>query len=157
LGLAPDSFSSRANLDHRRDSRRIVHRPVVEGVAVDGATDADVIEVRRHDDEFFSQAGIGTVIDPDDVLGIDRHAFHGRLRAQCDRKDKARQRFLVGDQSIELAERMTASVQELLRAPSCEHQGHHLSGLILQIAIGEDDRPLRHLCAAAPGSGALLG
>ena len=52
-------------------SARVVHGAVVEAVAVHGFADADVVEMRREDDEFVFEDRIGAGKFSDEIGGLD--------------------------------------------------------------------------------------
>ena len=60
------------HLEDRRHAGRVVHRAVVDAVARHRLADADMIEMRRHDDEFVAQIRVGAAQDAGDVLRFDR-------------------------------------------------------------------------------------
>ena len=73
------------------DTRRIVHRPVVDVVAVDGFPAPHMIEMRAEDDVFVLQARIASAQDADDVGGLEA----ARLRDERSPKPR-RQRQNAG-------------------------------------------------------------
>ena len=71
----------RGRLDQRGDARRVVHRAVVDAVAVDRAADAEVIEMRRQHDVFVAQRRIAAGQHAGDVVRLDRRRLDRHLGA----------------------------------------------------------------------------
>ena len=116
LRLGAGLLQQPRDLDHRRDAGRIVHRAVVDAVAVDGAADADVIEVRGHHHVFGLQRRVGSLEDADDVRGLDRLALHCRVRAQRAGSGNRGSGLLSATSCFDLVDRVAAAGEELLGA-----------------------------------------
>ena len=104
----------RRDLEDRRDARRVVHRAVVDRVAVDRAADAEMIEVRRHDDELVAPLRIRAAQDAGDVLRLDLRPLDRRRRLEARRQREARHRLVAVDEREHLGEGVAGSGEQLV-------------------------------------------
>ena len=124
--LRPGRGHHLGRLDQRGDARGVVHRAVVDVVAVDRRADADVIEVRGEHDVLVGQLGIAALHHADDVLRLDRLRLDRHRRLHRGRQREMRQRLaLVGDLQ-HLGQRVPRALEQPLGLRRVERDRHLL-------------------------------
>src|ERR1039458_9809693 len=155
LGLGAALLHDARHLQNRRDSRRVVHRAVIDRVAIDRASHAHVIQVRRHDDVLVLQFRIRPRQHPHHVGRFQRFALHRRLGAQRSHQRKLGQRLVLPGELQYLVHRVAAPREKLIAALPRDRDRHLLTGGFLQLRIRQQERFLRTapaaLSAPAPG------
>ena len=103
-----DEISTQASrhLDQRGDPRGVVHRAVVQAIAVDRCADAHMIEMCGQDDVLAREGGIAAWQQRGDVIGLDGCRLERDARTQRCRERKARQRLPGIGNRQQLRERM---------------------------------------------------
>src|SRR6059058_3135244 len=92
------------DFDQRSNSRSVVHRAIVNFVAVDRLADSEVIEVSADSDEFVLQGGVGAGQNAGKILRLCGGAFYSRGGANGDCEREMRQGFLRAEKSDNFAE-----------------------------------------------------
>jgi len=84
-GQRPERFG-----DHqqRRNTGSVVSRSVVDGIAIDGLADSQVIHVGRIDNIFLAKFRIGPREHSDNVRAGNRLMMADNFDARCDRQRK---------------------------------------------------------------------
>src|SRR5580698_5740602 len=93
FGFVPESHRP-SNFNQRCVTRGVVHRAIVDAVAVHRLTDPEVIEVRANHDIFLLEFWIAARENSNHVLGFRFRAGHSDARMNLHNKGKVRQRFL---------------------------------------------------------------
>ena len=91
-----------------------------------------MIQVRRHDDVFATQPGIGAAQDTGHILRFDLRALHACDRLQSNRQREARQRLACIDVSEKLGERMAGVREHLVGVRGVHRHRQLLSDRIVQ-------------------------
>src|ERR1035437_10185401 len=148
LGLGAALLHDTRHLQNRRDSRRVVHGAVIDRVAIDRASHAHVIQVRRHDDVLVLQFRIRPRQHPHHVGRFQRFALHRRLGAQRSHQRKLGQRLVLPGELQYLVHRVAAPREKLIAALPRDRDRHLLTGGFLQLRIRQQERFLRTAPAA---------
>src|SRR5439155_72343 len=85
-------FQVRRDIHHERAAGAVTHRAVVNAIPVDGRADADVVDVRRQNDEFILESRIGTGKLGDDDGGFERLREYNCIRVERNGQRKVRKR-----------------------------------------------------------------
>ena len=118
LGFAPAGLQDARDFQDRGDAGGVVHGAVVEGVAVDGAADAEMVEVRRHDDVFvLSACGSAPGNSPTTFGASTRLALDGRLGAQRPASGNLGSGLILSSERFDLLEGVAAAGEKLRSAP----------------------------------------
>src|ERR1022692_4845244 len=146
------------DLEDRGDSRSVVHGAVVNGVAIDGASDAEVIEVRGHDDVLFLQLRVRPRQNTRHIGRLENFALHGRAGTQRAHQRKLGQRLFLRDEFQNLIHSVAAAVEELVAAAARDGNRRLLTGGFLQLRIGQQESflwtaPATRATASASGIG----
>ena len=83
------------DLENRRDAGSIIHRAVVNGIAVDRLAHADMIQMRAHHHILVLQLRIGAGQHAGDILRFHLRLLQLHARRDARRQWKMRQRLIV--------------------------------------------------------------
>jgi hypothetical protein len=131
------------DLDHARDAGRVVHRSVVDAVAVHRPSDTLMVEVRRHDYVFVFQLPVGAWQKSHHIGGLHFAAMNRRFRLQYSLERETRERLVRVRQFLDLLESVARSFEELLSAGTPDHDDDLLPGCLLERRISQRDGHLR--------------
>ncbi len=131
------------HFEDRRDARRVVHRAVVDRVAVDRAADTEVIEVRGQHDVFVAQSRIAAAQDAGDVLRLHLCALDGDSRLQARAQREARHRPSGIDEREQLCEGVPRAGEQLVGVRGVHRDRQLLPGGFAQRPVRERHRRLQ--------------
>src|SRR5260370_1390878 len=107
-------FEAGSSIQHQGAAGTVVHRAVINAVAVDGSADADVVDVRRKDDEFIFESGIGGGKFGDNVCRFERLSKNDGVGFERNGQGKMRKGLAVFSESRDFSKGMARAGEELL-------------------------------------------
>ena len=130
LRLHVSDLHQARDLDHARDAGRVVHRAVVDAVAIHRPSDTLMVEVRRHDHVFVFQLPVGTWQKSHHIGGLHFAAMNDHFRLQYSLERETRERLVRVRQFLDLLESVTGFFKEHFRARTPDRDHHLLPGCL---------------------------
>src|SRR5579871_864615 len=149
LGPRSRRFQDARDLQHGCDAGGVIHRAVVDAVALDGAADTQMVEVSGEDYVFVLEFAVGAGEQAGDVGRLERITLDGGLGVEQGRERKLGERLIFPSQLLNLFEGVSAAGEELFRTARIDGDGDLLSLSLLQGRVGEDDGGLSRSAPAA--------
>ena len=108
-------FQVRGDIHDERAAGAIIHRAVVNAIAVDGRADADVVDVRGENDEFIFESRIGAGELGNKVGGFESFSEYDGVRFERGGQRKMWKRLAVFAQSGDFRESMARASEQFFR------------------------------------------
>src|SRR5208282_5469192 len=131
------SFKVGGDVQQECAARAVVHGAVVDAVAVDGLADTEVVYVRRENDVFIFEGGIGAGKLGDDVGGFDFGGEDSDFRGEGRRHGEMRKRFTVFGESGNFREGVAGTGEELFGGSRIESDSQLQAVGFIKLRAGE--------------------
>src|SRR2546430_9854288 len=133
-------FQVRGDIHDERAAGAIIHRAVVNAIAVDGRADADVVDVRGENDKFILESRIGTRQLGNDIGGFERLREYDGIRLERNGQRKARKRLAVFAQGGGFREGGAPASEKLFSRSGMKCDSELLAWRCIKLASGKIHR-----------------
>ena len=115
----------------------VVHGAVVNAVAIDGSADADVVDVRREDDEFIFQSRVAAGEFGDEVGGFDGGGLNDGVGLERNGQRKMRKGLAVFAESSDFGEAMAGACEKQFSRGGIEGYAELKAGSFVEFGVGK--------------------
>src|ERR1700739_87503 len=130
-------FEVGGHIEDHRSAGAVVHGTVVDAIAVNGRTDAEVVDVRGENDIFVFEGGIGAGKPGDDVGGRDWFGDDGGSGLKRSVEREVRHRLAVFGESSDFGEGVIRTGEEQFRGGRIEGDADVEASSFVEFGIGE--------------------